>query len=234
MRTFSLALLVCLAADDPAQAQIYAWKDASGTLVLSDKTRPDGGEVRTFDVPWAATVRTTRDDDEAGDHDERHQFDDLIDEHANAQGVSPELVRAVIQLESGFDPSAISPKGALGLMQLMPATARELGVDNPFHPGQNIRGGVTYLRRLLDLYNQDVPLALAAYNAGPGAVARYGNVPPYRETQEYVRKITGGTQPAPPPPTVIYKWLDLVNGQPIVRYSNKPPANKPYEVVGRR
>lgn len=213
-------------------AQIYAWRDASGTLVLSDKVRPDAGDMRTFDLPGAAAVRSTKRDEWA--QDSRSRFDDIIEEQAGAQGVPTDLVRAVIQLESGFNPAAVSAKGALGLMQLMPATARELGVDNPFHPAQNIRGGVTYLRRLLDLYNDDVPLALAAYNAGPGAVARYGNVPPYRETREYVRRITSATSPPEPPPTAIYKWLDLVNGQPIVRYSNKPPADKPYEVVGGR
>lgn len=232
MRTLSLGtLLVCLSAAAPVQAQIYAWKDANGTMVLSDRVRPDGGEVTTFDVPGAVEVRTTRDAETAVND----RFDDVIAEHAQAQGVSPALVRAVIQLESGFNPSAVSPKGALGLMQLMPGTARELGVDNPFHPAQNIRGGVTYLRRLLDKYNQDVSLALAAYNAGPGAVERYGSVPPYRETREYVRKITNATgATAVPPASTIYKWLDLVNGQPIVRYSNKPPADRAYEVVGRR
>lgn len=232
MRILALAFLIGLSPAARVEAQIYAWKDANGNMVLSDRSRPDVGEVRTFEVPGARTVRVAKAEERLGTGKER--FDDIIDEHAQLQGVSPALIRAVIQLESGFNPSAVSPKGALGLMQLMPATARELGVDNPFHPAQNIRGGVTYLRRLLDLYDQDVTLALAAYNAGPGAVARYGDVPPYRETQEYVRKITTVTKPAAPPPSLIYKWLDVVNGQPIVRYANKPPADKAYEVVGRR
>jgi hypothetical protein len=232
-RTACFVTLFALAgAVAPVSAQIYAWRDANGTLVLSDKTRPDGGEVRTFEVRGGADIRTTRtaDDETLSD---RERIDDLIQEHARAQGLSPTLVRAVVQVESGFNPVAVSPKGALGLMQLMPATARELGVDNPFHPEQNIRGGVTYLKRLLDMYNQDITLALAAYNAGPGSVDRYGDVPPYRETQDYVRKITTVTGKAPPPP-VIYKWLDIVDGRPLVRYSNKPPDDRPYEVVGRR
>ncbi|MFN2443995.1 MAG: lytic transglycosylase domain-containing protein [Vicinamibacterales bacterium] len=234
MRILALAVLVGLASAARAEAQIYAWKDANGNMVLSDRSRPDGGEVRTFEVPGTQTVRVTK-AEERVTVSGRARFDDIIDEHAQLHRVSPALIRAVIQLESGFNPWAVSPKGALGLMQLMPATARELGVDNPFHPAQNIRGGVTYLRRLLDLYDQDVPLALAAYNAGPGAVARYGDVPPYRETQEYVRRITTATRPAPPPPpSVIYKWLDVVNGRPIVRYGNKPPAGTAHEVVGRR
>jgi soluble lytic murein transglycosylase-like protein len=172
----------------------------------------------------------------------RARFDDLIEQHAADVGVSPDLVRAVIQAESGFNPWAISRKGALGLMQLMPATARELGVTNPFHPDENIRGGVTYLAQLLKRYDQNVQLALAAYNAGPGAVERYGNaVPPYRETRDYVKKITaksGAAAAAPAPPAkpnpVIYKWTEVVDGEHKVRYSNFPPSGVDYEAVGRR
>jgi len=99
------------------------------------------------------------------------------------------LIRAVIHQESGADPSAISTAGAMGLMQLMPGTARAYGVDNPFDPAQNVAGGAAYLSDLLRRYHGDVKLALAAYNAGSGAVAKYGGVPPYAETQNYVRSI---------------------------------------------
>ena len=109
-----------------------------------------------------------------------------------SSGIRPDLVRAVIQVESAFNPRAVSPKGAMGLMQLMPATAKQFGVIDPFNPAENIRAGVSYLRQLLDRYDHDEQLALAAYNAGPGAVDKYGSkVPPYKETQNYVLKITG-------------------------------------------
>jgi hypothetical protein len=114
----------------------------------------------------------------------------------------------------------------------MTATAVELGVDNPFEPDQNIRGGVTYLKRLLERYNHKVELALAAYNAGMGNVEKYGDVPPFKETRNYVKKITGAA-PAAPVHTV-YKWMELVNGKPVVRYSNKPPESGGYEVVSSR
>jgi hypothetical protein len=118
----------------------------------------------------------------------------------------------------------------------MPATANELGVINPFEPEQNIRGGVTYLKRLLDRFDHKVELALAAYNAGPGAVDRYGQqIPPYRETQAYVKKITKGqTAAGPPPPPPIYKWIERVDGRTIPRYSTrKPPADVQFEVIRR-
>jgi hypothetical protein len=104
-------------------------------------------------------------------------------------GLDPLLVDALVQVESGYDPSAVSRKGAMGLMQLMPQTARRLNVSNPFDPEQNVRAGVREFQRLIDRYSGDLVLALAAYNAGEGAVARFGGVPPYDETRRYVVRI---------------------------------------------
>jgi len=120
----------------------------------------------------------------------QQSIDSAIDAAAKRNNVDANLVRAMIQVESNYNPRAVSRKGAMGLMQLMPSTARQLKVSNPFDPSQNIDGGVRHLKLLLDNYGGDVPLSLAAYNAGSGAVARSGGVPPYSETRGYVKKIT--------------------------------------------
>lgn len=116
-------------------------------------------------------------------------IDALVQTNASTWQVDPALVKAVIANESGFDANATSKAGAQGLMQLMPATASSLGVRDPYDPVQNVAGGTRYLRGLLDRFGGDARLALAAYNAGPGAVERYGDVPPYAETQNYVQNV---------------------------------------------
>jgi len=120
---------------------------------------------------------------------QRSDLRDLVHRISTEQGVDPRLVHALVVVESGYQPRAVSPKGALGLTQLMPATAQRLHVKNPFDPEQNVRAGVRELSRLIDRYAGDLPRALAAYNAGEGAVDRYRGVPPYRETRRYVQRI---------------------------------------------
>ena len=225
----------CLALSAPAHAQIYTWRDANGHLVLSN--RPAGGIGQTYVVPQAASVRTTR----PGTPRRGVEYDELIAEHARLNEVRTDLVRAVVQVESAFNPSARSIKGALGLMQLMPATIRRFGVADPFNPVENIRAGVAYLRQLLDRYGNDEQLALAAYNAGPGAVDRHGqSIPPYLETQHYVARIKSLAAPPAPPrrdraigtsDRAIYKSTDIVDGREVPRFSDTKPSTGRYEVV---
>ena len=222
-----LIVTVVLGVAAPAAAQIYSWRDADGKLVLSDKPRPGDGAQTTYTEHGAPAVRATQ-----GSTAKSAPYEASITEHARRQKVAADLVRAVIQVESAFNPVAVSSKGAMGLMQLMPATAVEMGVGNPFDPDQNIRGGVAYLRRLLDRYNGNVELALAAYNAGMGNVEKYGDVPPFKETKNYVKKVTGAAPPVPV--NVIYKWMELVDGKPVTKFSNKPPAAGSYHIVNRQ
>ncbi|HXI29647.1 MAG TPA: lytic transglycosylase domain-containing protein [Vicinamibacterales bacterium] len=220
----------------PASAQIYTWRDANGTLVLSNQRPSADTTTRTYAVPKAPEVRATR----AVATRRWNAYDDLIAEHSRAQGVRADLVRAVMQVESAFNPLARSPKGALGLMQLMPATIRQFGVRNPFDPSENVRAGVAYLRELLDRYHDNEELALAAYNAGPGAVDKHGeSVPPYRETRNYVAQINQiagrRVEERRTATGIIYKVTETtVDGREIVRYTDRKPADGDFMVVGSR
>ena len=202
-----------------AHAQIYAWRDNAGNLVLSNSRKEAGAE--TFAVAdRPTTFRTTRKPVSR----RAAEFEGLIAEHSAIHAVNPDLVRAVIQAESAFNPRARSPKGAMGLMQLMPSTAAEYNVTDAYDPAQNIRAGVAYLKSLLARFSNNVELALAAYNAGPGAVKKYGGqVPPYRETRDYVAKITaGGPVKMAAPTTRVYTSMQLVDGRPVTKLSNTP------------
>lgn len=226
MRRLLAVAVMVVAASATAEAQIYSWRDANGTLVLSD--RPLHSGARTFAVGGAGSIRATRPRVRVY----RNDFDALIDQHAALNGIRPDLVRAVIQVESGYNRYARSRKGALGLMQLMPATAAEFGVVDAFSPAENIRAGAAYLRQLLDKYDRDEELALAAYNAGPGAVERYGHaVPPYRETRDYVNRVQSVTGVSTGRGRRIYKTIEMLDGRPVPRYSDKKPASGPYEVI---
>src|SRR5665647_665438 len=144
------------------------------------------------------------------------QLEALIHKYAQIYGVDPSLVRAVMRHESGFKTTAVSPKGAQGLMQLMPGTAALMGVKNPLDPEQNIAGGVGYLRHCLDRFQHNVPLAVAAYNAGPESVARCGAIPPYQETQVFVNNVMG-TYAGP---------TQMKNGAPGAASAAVPPPGK--------
>jgi Transglycosylase SLT domain/Domain of unknown function (DUF4124) len=154
-----------------------------------------------------------------------------IREAAARYGVEEGLIKAVIRVESGFNSRAVSPKGARGLMQLMPGTASMLGVRDSFDPRQNIDGGVRHLRGLIDRFGSDLKLALAAYNAGEQAVMNHGGIPPYRETRDYVTRILGLFAPAPaeaapaaaPEPQYTYR-VEAPDG--TVTYTNIPPNGK--------
>jgi soluble lytic murein transglycosylase-like protein len=167
--------------------RVYTYRQANGVVVYTDKV-PARQAFHVMDfscyacnprstINWGATRLFTR------------EFATPIETAAKANGVEPALVRAVIHAESGFNPNARSRKGAIGLMQLMPGTASDMGVSDPPAVQQNIEGGVKYLAMLLQQYKGNITLATAAYNAGPANVDKYGGVPPFEETQTYVRRV---------------------------------------------
>jgi soluble lytic murein transglycosylase-like protein len=181
-----LAAAVWLVAARPASAQIASYVDEQGKLVFVNAEPPQ--QLRT--------IRRVRQsggfsaDDGAAPAILPDKLNRLVQKAAERHRLDPALVRAIVQAESGGNPRAISSKGAFGLMQLIPATAQRYGVSNVFDPAQNLDGGARYLRDLLDRFNGDVVKSLAAYNAGEGAVERFGGVPNYPETRHYVQRIT--------------------------------------------
>lgn len=180
---FSLFLLA-----DSSSAGIYRYEDENGVIHFSNCPR---------DPKFKLYIRESKDDvgEEPGERApslaviDSKNFDYLITELAKKHGVDFALIKAMIRAESGFNPNAISKKGAKGLMQLMPQTAVRMNVSNVFNPKENIEGGVRYFKYLLSLFNNDLRLSLAAYNAGENIVSQLGTIPPYRETVDYVRKV---------------------------------------------
>jgi hypothetical protein len=217
-----------------AQAEIYAWRDEHGRLVLSKHPAPAGAVAQTFAVGGSDAYRTTSEGPPIDRAELQARLRQVIDDRAAEQSLSPDLVRAVIRVESDWNPRARSDKGAQGLMQLMPSTAATSGVTDPFDPEDNIRGGVAYLKTLMDRFDGNTQLALAAYNAGPSAVEKYGRrIPPYRETQAYVRRIVSVTEVTLGPRKRIFKIVELIDGREVPRYSDRKPEGV-YEVVTSR
>lgn len=216
----------------PARAEMFTWRDDAGRLVISNHRRGEA-PPKTFPVVESRDIRATR----YVAADRGRAYDDLIREHSREHGVRADLVRAVVQVESAFNPYARSPKGALGLMQLMPATIRSYGVRDPFNPAENVHAGVAYLRNLLDRYDNNEELALAAYNAGPGAVDNHGQtIPPYRETKDYVAHVNrlAGDRPIQIRGNTMYKTTQYVDGRAVTLYTDRRPTNGSYEVVSGR
>ena len=200
-----LAVVCCAAASLPAPVPAHAAEFAvfaSGARLAIEGHQSLGGHVRLFtsgggviEMPASAIVRfeeASVPSAPVAAPEPPESLDAFIKTLAAQSGLPPELIHSVIAAESAYDPAAVSPKGAVGLMQLMPQTARELRVEDRADPKENVRGGTEYLKQLLDRYQaapDALPLALAAYNAGPAVVERYNGVPPYRETRLFVRRV---------------------------------------------
>ena len=168
---------------EPAEAGIYTFTDANGVMHFTNvPSAPRYAEMtRVAYMPEPAVPRTRPDP---------NRFNLLVEKAAREHQVDQALLHAVITVESDYDPRVVSRRGAVGLMQLMPQTARRYGVQNLYDPAQNIQGGARYLRDLMGKFNNDLPLVLAAYNAGEEAIIQYGNrIPPYRETRSYVPRV---------------------------------------------
>ena len=187
MLAFLASMLLCFSA--AIHADVYKYVDKYGRITYTDKPGK-GNYVRLIKTwkGWAAQPYARL--NSANFAKNRQKFSPTVDYAAERYNLPKSLLHAVITAESAYDPAAVSIAGAVGLMQLMPETARRYGVKNRKDPYENIHGGSRYLRDLLDMFNNDMTLALAAYNAGEGAVKKYGNkVPPFAETQNYVRKV---------------------------------------------
>jgi soluble lytic murein transglycosylase-like protein len=189
------AMTLVLSLSPVVRADIYKYTDENGVICFTDapfgKKTERVAKEKTTDLPTEnrAVTRTSANRPAASTFAGPVDYAPYVRKAASKYEVEPELIRAVIKAESNGDHRAVSPKGAKGLMQLMPQTANDMNVSNPFNPEENIEGGTRYLRYLLEKFNGDITLAVAAYNAGPQAVEKYGNVPPISETIQYVKKV---------------------------------------------
>ncbi len=173
-----------------ARADVYKYRDAEGVVHLTNVPQESKDEpYKLWRKGEATKPKGWRDGYRVMPRLERERYAGLVDRFADLYEVDPTLVRAVIHAESAFRPDAVSPKGAGGLMQLMPATAARFDVADRFDPEENIAGGVSYLALLLDMFRGDRELAVAAYNAGENAVKRFGGIPPFDETRDYVKRV---------------------------------------------
>ena len=169
-------VLGVLLATGASNADVRLATRHDGRKVIYNVGEPPRGS-RASNLNWLASR-----------HDRRSKYDPIIERYADRYNIDPTLVRAIIQVESNFNPMCVSGKGARGLMQLMPATARRFGVTNIHDPEENIHGGIRFLSYLMELFNGDLPRVLAGYNAGENAVLKHGGVPPYEETSTYVTR----------------------------------------------
>ena len=186
MKALTTGMLGCLLLAGVAQADVFVSTDANGNFVLSNVHRPGRHYERVIHEPAAAVVSL----DQQPQMIAAQPYAELVSAAATANQLPAALLHAVIKTESAYNPSAVSAKGAGGLMQLMPDTAREMGVTDVYDPKANIQGGARYLKRLMTLFDNDIALAVAAYNAGPQAVlSRGGVIPPFAETQRYVPSV---------------------------------------------
>lgn len=183
----SFSLIITLLSPALSIADIYKYEDSDGVLHFTDAPSDRRFKIFMRDIQKDKRLRTNFGFGRISRNPA--EFDHIINSCATEFGVDRSLVKAVIHAESGYNPNAVSSKGAAGLMQLMPGTAQDLKVADSFNPSDNIRGGVRYLRFLLDTFKGNVTLAIAAYNAGLSKVAKHGGVPPYEETRNYVSKV---------------------------------------------
>lgn len=187
-KSLTAALFILLAAaSGVSAADIYKYEDTEGVVHFTDTPTDRRFKIFMRDIQKDRRLRTNFGFGRVSRNPA--EFDRIINSCSTEFGVDKALVKAVIHAESGYNPNAVSSKGAAGLMQLMPGTAHDLKVADSFNPSDNIRGGVRYLRFLLDTFKGNVSLALAAYNAGLGKVAKHGGIPPYQETRNYVSKV---------------------------------------------